>query len=246
MAPPNLALGALVILATVLSVAIPIKIWNTARIEHRLQEQETLLMSARVEALSNQINPHFLFNNAHVHLLADPLTAGDGAHAGHQAVGSAPPAAPKSGAVRHARRRARRHRRVSRHRDRPLRSEARRREGDRPGHLGPRHAQHAAPAAGRERHQARHREPREWGTRDDPEPTRDRPHGDRGRRRRERDGGARSRPQPLVGHRAAERRRAPARHLRRELSPEDGEHAGRGDLRPDRDPRAARAQRVSA
>jgi two-component system LytT family sensor kinase len=52
----------LVVLATVLSVAIPIKIWNSARIEHRLQEQEKLLMAARVEALASQINPHFLFN----------------------------------------------------------------------------------------------------------------------------------------------------------------------------------------
>ena len=60
--PENLWLGGLVILSTVLSVAIPIKIWNTARIEHRLQEQEKLLMAARVEALANQINPHFLFN----------------------------------------------------------------------------------------------------------------------------------------------------------------------------------------
>jgi two-component system LytT family sensor kinase len=51
-----------VLLATVLSVATPIKIWNNARIEHRLQEQETLLLAARFEALSNQINPHFLFN----------------------------------------------------------------------------------------------------------------------------------------------------------------------------------------
>ncbi len=50
------------ILATVLGVAIPIKIWNSARIEHRLAEQEKLLMAARVEALANQINPHFLFN----------------------------------------------------------------------------------------------------------------------------------------------------------------------------------------
>jgi two-component system LytT family sensor kinase len=51
-----------VLLATVLCVATPIKIWNNARIEHRLQEQETLLLAARIEALANQINPHFLFN----------------------------------------------------------------------------------------------------------------------------------------------------------------------------------------
>jgi two-component system LytT family sensor kinase len=53
---------ALVVLATVLAVATPIKIWNSARIEHRLQEQEKLLMEAKIEALKSQINPHFLFN----------------------------------------------------------------------------------------------------------------------------------------------------------------------------------------
>jgi two-component system LytT family sensor kinase len=62
LAPPAAWLAALVVLATVLCVAIPIKIWNSARIEHRLQEQEKLLMAARVEALASQINPHFLFN----------------------------------------------------------------------------------------------------------------------------------------------------------------------------------------
>jgi two-component system, LytTR family, sensor kinase len=62
--PPETApwLLGLVVFATVLCVAIPIKIWNSARIEHRLQEQEKLLMAARVQALANQINPHFLFN----------------------------------------------------------------------------------------------------------------------------------------------------------------------------------------
>ena len=53
---------AVILLATVLGVATPIKIWNNARIEHRLEEQEKLLLAAKIEALANQINPHFLFN----------------------------------------------------------------------------------------------------------------------------------------------------------------------------------------
>src|SRR5213594_637260 len=51
-----------VLAAAVFCVATPIKIWNNARIEHRLQEQEKLLLAAKIEALANQINPHFLFN----------------------------------------------------------------------------------------------------------------------------------------------------------------------------------------
>jgi two-component system LytT family sensor kinase len=51
-----------VLFATMLCVAIPIKIWNSARIEHKLQEQEQLLLAARIDSLANQINPHFLFN----------------------------------------------------------------------------------------------------------------------------------------------------------------------------------------
>jgi two-component system LytT family sensor kinase len=62
LSPDTWWLWLLLMLAAVLGVAIPIKIWNSARIEHRLAEQEKLLMAARVEALANQINPHFLFN----------------------------------------------------------------------------------------------------------------------------------------------------------------------------------------
>jgi two-component system LytT family sensor kinase len=60
--PPSPWMITLVVLATVLAVATPIKIWNTARIEHRLQEQEKLLLAAKIESLKSQINPHFLFN----------------------------------------------------------------------------------------------------------------------------------------------------------------------------------------
>lgn len=62
LASPSPWMTGLVILATVLAVATPIKIWNSARIEHRLQEQENLLLEAKIEALKSQINPHFLFN----------------------------------------------------------------------------------------------------------------------------------------------------------------------------------------
>ena len=54
--------AAVVFAATVLCVATPLKIWNNARIEHRLQEQDKLLLRARIDALASQINPHFLFN----------------------------------------------------------------------------------------------------------------------------------------------------------------------------------------
>ena len=59
---PSHWLTLLIYIATILTVSTPIKIWNNARIEHRLQEQEKLLLAAKVEALKSQINPHFLFN----------------------------------------------------------------------------------------------------------------------------------------------------------------------------------------
>jgi two-component system LytT family sensor kinase len=52
----------LIVLATVISVGLPVRIWNNTRIERKLQEQERALMQARVDALISQINPHFLFN----------------------------------------------------------------------------------------------------------------------------------------------------------------------------------------
>ncbi|MGB7082819.1 MAG: histidine kinase, partial [Candidatus Acidiferrales bacterium] len=52
----------LIVLATVMSVAMPVKIWNNTRIEMNLEQNEHLLLKARMDALSRQINPHFLFN----------------------------------------------------------------------------------------------------------------------------------------------------------------------------------------
>ncbi|HWB85213.1 MAG TPA: sensor histidine kinase [Bryobacteraceae bacterium] len=47
---------------TLFAVAIPLKIWNNTRNEKKLEEQDRLLVEARLAALTNQINPHFLFN----------------------------------------------------------------------------------------------------------------------------------------------------------------------------------------
>jgi two-component system LytT family sensor kinase len=52
----------LIVLATLIGVGLPVRIWNTTRIERKLVEQEKALLQARMNALISQINPHFLFN----------------------------------------------------------------------------------------------------------------------------------------------------------------------------------------
>src|ERR1700747_2773526 len=52
----------LAVIATLMSVAAPIKIWNNTRIQMNLEQHQQLLLKARMDALSAQINPHFLFN----------------------------------------------------------------------------------------------------------------------------------------------------------------------------------------
>jgi two-component system LytT family sensor kinase len=52
----------LAVIATLMSVAAPLKIWNNTRIEMNLERHQQLLLKARMDALSRQINPHFLFN----------------------------------------------------------------------------------------------------------------------------------------------------------------------------------------
>src|ERR1035441_2249356 len=49
-------------LTVILVVGTELKIFNNVRIELKLEEQERLLLQARMAALQNQINPHFLFN----------------------------------------------------------------------------------------------------------------------------------------------------------------------------------------
>ena len=52
----------LIVLATLVAVGLPVRIWNTTRIEQKLALQEKALLQARMDALISQINPHFLFN----------------------------------------------------------------------------------------------------------------------------------------------------------------------------------------
>ena len=65
-------------LATIACVAMPITIWKNTRNELLLEEQQRLLIQARLDALTAQINPHFLFNtlNSITSLVrSDPDTA---------------------------------------------------------------------------------------------------------------------------------------------------------------------------
>jgi two-component system, LytTR family, sensor kinase len=52
----------IIVLATLIGVGLPLRIWNTTRMQRKIENQERLLMQARVDALVSQINPHFLFN----------------------------------------------------------------------------------------------------------------------------------------------------------------------------------------
>src|SRR6478672_5141822 len=52
----------LIYATSVIVIGTELKIWNSVRIQIKLEEQERLLLHSRMEALQNQINPHFLFN----------------------------------------------------------------------------------------------------------------------------------------------------------------------------------------
>jgi two-component system, LytTR family, sensor kinase len=59
---PNPWVMLAIYISTLASLGIPLKIWNNVRLERKLAEQEVLVVRARLQALSSQINPHFLFN----------------------------------------------------------------------------------------------------------------------------------------------------------------------------------------
>jgi two-component system, LytTR family, sensor kinase len=60
--PDNYWIYSAIYAASVTAIGIELKIFNSVRIQIKLEEQERLLLHARMEALQNQINPHFLFN----------------------------------------------------------------------------------------------------------------------------------------------------------------------------------------
>src|ERR1700728_2061327 len=60
--PDNYWVYSAIYAASVAAIGIELKIFNSVRIELKLEEQERLLLHARMAALQNQINPHFLFN----------------------------------------------------------------------------------------------------------------------------------------------------------------------------------------
>ena len=60
--PGNWGYIALVVLSSVMCVAMMVKIWNNTRIEMNLESNQQLLLRARMDALTSQSNPHFLFN----------------------------------------------------------------------------------------------------------------------------------------------------------------------------------------
>lgn len=60
--PNNWVVLVAIYLGTVMCVAIALKVLNNTRIEMKLEEQQRLLLQARMDALQSQINPHFLFN----------------------------------------------------------------------------------------------------------------------------------------------------------------------------------------
>src|SRR6202453_4434010 len=60
--PTNWGYSLLVVMSSMMSLAMAIKIWNTTRIKMSLSQTQQLLLKARMDALTSQINPHFLFN----------------------------------------------------------------------------------------------------------------------------------------------------------------------------------------
>lgn len=59
---PNAWVEVAIYAASIMVIGTELKIFSGVRTQIKLEEQERLLLQARMEALQNQINPHFLFN----------------------------------------------------------------------------------------------------------------------------------------------------------------------------------------
>jgi two-component system LytT family sensor kinase len=59
---PNPWVEVAIYAASIMVIGTELKIFSGVRTQIKLEEQERLLLQARMEALHNQINPHFLFN----------------------------------------------------------------------------------------------------------------------------------------------------------------------------------------
>jgi two-component system LytT family sensor kinase len=59
---PNVWVEVAIYAASIMVIGTELKIFSGVRTQIKLEEQERLLLQARMEALHNQINPHFLFN----------------------------------------------------------------------------------------------------------------------------------------------------------------------------------------
>ena len=75
---PGFLAVVMVYLSTLICISVTLKVWNNTRNEWKLEEQQRLLIEARLRNLAAQINPHFLFNtlNTIASLIrVDPPTA---------------------------------------------------------------------------------------------------------------------------------------------------------------------------
>jgi two-component system, LytTR family, sensor kinase len=81
--PNNLVVLCAVWLTNLITLGVPLKIWNNTRLEKLLEEQERLAVRSRLDALTQQINPHFLFNtlnSVRAAIRVDPEMARDLIH----------------------------------------------------------------------------------------------------------------------------------------------------------------------
>jgi two-component system LytT family sensor kinase len=59
---PGIGLFAASAITSLFAVSLPIRVWSSFRAEKQLEMERARLTEARLAALTNQINPHFLFN----------------------------------------------------------------------------------------------------------------------------------------------------------------------------------------